>query len=75
LEAHFGYGFEYQDGVFRHDNVTFIAPTGDQYRVSGGYDASGHIRYRRNSKLVRDMIQEGREIAQEYMLQFGKIKH
>jgi len=74
LEEHFGNDFAYQDGIFRHNNVTFIAPTGDQYRVSGGYAASGHIRFARNSKLALDMIQEGREIAQEYMLQFGKIK-
>ena len=74
LETVFDYDFEYQDGIFRYKNVTFVAPTGEQYRLSGGYDASAHIRYRRNSKLVHDMIQEGREIAQQYMLLFGKIK-
>jgi predicted acylesterase/phospholipase RssA len=73
LEQDLGPGFNYHDGVFRFKNVTFVAPTGAVYAANGGYDASAKLRYRHNSDHVRRLKQEGRDIADEYMVKFGKI--
>lgn len=68
-----GDGFRYRDGIFRYKNVTFVAPTGDQYVRSGGYDASAHIRFKRNSPMVHKLIREGNELADMYMAKFCRI--
>ena len=68
-----GEGFRYRDGIFRYKNVTFVAPTGDQYVRSGGYDTSAQLRYKRNSPMVRTLIREGIEMADMYMAKFCRI--
>jgi len=73
LEKDLGPGFQYHDGVFRFKNVTFVAPTGAVYAANGGYDASANLRYQHSSDQVRRLKQEGRDIADNYTLKFGKI--
>jgi len=63
--------FAYKDGIFKHGNVTFIAPTGAQYAASGGTQAAGDLRYKGHSAFTRRLRQEGIEIANQYV----QMKH
>ena len=62
-----GPGFRYADGIFKHGNITFVAPTGIQYAESGGAKGAGNIFYSRYSPLVSRFHEEGVEIANDYM--------
>lgn len=59
--------FRYKDGCFRYKNVTFLAPTGEQYLASGGTASAGNIYYSENSDFVRKLVEEGRAIANSFI--------
>ena len=62
-----GKQFKYKDGCFRYKNVTFLAPTGEQYLASGGTASAGNIYYSENSDFVRQLVKEGRAIANSFI--------
>lgn len=67
LPKELGPGFQYHDGIFRHGNVTFVAPTGAQYEASGGTKSAGNIFYAANSDFTRRLRAEGTEIADRFI--------
>lgn len=68
IQAEMGTGFKFKDGIFKYRNVTFVAPTGAQYRQSNGTEGSSNIFYKPDSKFTKLLRSEGYQIADDYIL-------
>lgn len=66
LPRELGDSFKYQDGVFTYDNVTLVAPTGEQYTQSGGNASSANLFYSGHSPFTERLVAAGKQMAEAY---------